>query len=192
MCGVRKISGVTFTLGLIALQTLHAQAPTGAIAGRVIDASEAAIPGAHVVITNKETRVVRALEAAAEGDYIAPALQAGVYGVTAEAPGFRRLLREATVEVGTTTTVELKLEVGAATATVTVNAATPQIRFDSHAVTGVMLRSQIENLPLNGRSFLELAKLEPGVQPPTRTNANRMLVPVLGAPGVIVGGTQFT
>ena len=75
---------------------------------------------------------------------------------------------------------------------ISVAAATPQMRYDSHAVGGVVTHQQLENLPLNGRSFLELAKLEPGVQPPSRTNGNRMLVPVLGAPGVNVGGARFT
>src|SRR5262249_31898008 len=67
-----------------------------------------------------------------------------------------------------------------------------QMHYDSYAVGGVVTHAQIENLPLNGRSFLELAKLEPGVQPPSRTVSNRTLVPVLGAPGVNVGGTRFT
>ena len=66
------------------------------------------------------------------------------------------------------------------------------MHYDSHAVSGTVTQTQIEGLPLNGRSFLDLAKLEPGAQPPSRTNSNRMLVPVLGAPGVNVGGASFT
>src|SRR5262249_49494703 len=66
---------------------------------------------------------------------------------------------------------------------ITVDSASPQIRYDSHSVGGVITGSQIQNLPLNGRSFLELAKLEPGVQPPSRAQGNRTYVPGMGAPG---------
>jgi len=110
----------------------------------------------------------------------APALLAAVYEVTAEAPEFRQLLREAIVEAGSTTTVNLTLQLGSSTQTVTVDATSPQIRYDTNEVGGVVTRQQIEGLPLNGRSFLELAKLEPGAQPPTRGSNNRTFVPVLG------------
>ena len=65
---------------------------------------------------------------------------------------------------------------------VTVDGASPQIHYDSAQIGGVVTRSQVESLPLNGRSFFELAKLEPGVQPPSRASNNRTLVSVLGAP----------
>ena len=81
---------------------------------------------------------------------------------------------------------------GDVTDSVTVEAATPQIRFDSASVSGSITRDQIEGLPLNGRSFLELGKLEPGVQQPAAANRNRTIVPVLGAPAANVGGPRFT
>lgn len=56
------------------------------------------------------------------------------------------------------------------------------MRYDAHEVSGVVTRHQIEGLPLNGRSYLELEKLEPGAQQPTPTSNNRTLVPLLGAP----------
>ena len=140
-----------------------------------------------MVITNKETGLKRALVTGAEGDYSAPALPAGVYEVAAKAPGFQRLLRDATVEAGSSTTVSLTMQLGATTETVTVDAASPQIRYDSHEVGGVVTRPQIEGLPLNGRSFLELAKLEPGAQQPTQANNNRTFVPLLGAPVALNG-----
>jgi len=76
------------------------------------------------------------------------------------------------------------------------SAATPQIQFDTHTVGGVITNVQIEGLPLNGRNFLELAKLEPGVQPPSPSNNSRAFVPILGAPGGNTGvggrGTRVT
>ena len=82
------------------------------------------------------------------------------------------------------TTADFALAIGDVKESVTIDEATPQIRYDSHTLSGTITHEQIENLPLNGRSFMELAKLEPGVQPPSRTNGNRTLVPVLGAPGL--------
>src|SRR5215471_13322936 len=169
-----------------------AQAPTGTIAGVVRDPSGAAIRGARVKLTSTATSLARTVVTSQQGDYSFPALLAGEYEVSVEASGFQRVVRQAVVEAGTTTTTDFALRVGEVTDSVTVDDATPQMHYDSHTLGGVVTQGQIEGLPLNGRTFLELAKLEPGVQPPTRSNANRTLVPVLGAPGVNVGGTRFT
>jgi hypothetical protein len=177
---LKKIVLAVLSLKLIALGAVNAQAPTGAIVGVVNDPTGAVIPTALVVVTNKETGLKRACATGAGGDYSAPALLAGVYEVNAEAPGFQRLAREAIVEAGSTTTVNLTMQLGSSTQTVTVDAASPQIRYDTHEVGGVVTRLQIEGLPLNGRGFLELAKLEPGALPPTRGSNNRTFVPVLG------------
>lgn len=177
---MKKIVLAVLSLELIALGAGHAQAPTGTIAGVVSDPAGAVILSARVVVTNKETGLKRALATGAGGDYSAPALPAGVYEVIAEAPGFERLRREVLIEAGTTTTVNFAMQLGPSTQTVTVDAASPQIRYDTDEVGGVVTHPQIEGLPLNGRSFLELAKLEPGAQPPTRGSNNRTFVPVLG------------
>ena len=71
--------------------------------------------------------------------------------------------------------------------------AAPLIQYEHHQVGGLVSRKQIEDLPLNGRNFLELAKLEPGVQPPTRAASNRNFVPALGQPvGNSGRGTRVT
>jgi hypothetical protein len=85
------------------------------------------------------------------------------------------------VEAGTTTTVDLVLEVGGVSESITVRASAPMMRFDHHQVAGLVSREQIDSVPLNGRNFLELAKLEPGVTNLVRATNNRSLVPVLGA-----------
>ena len=88
---------------------------------------------------------------------------------------------------------DANLVVGVANDSVTIDDALPQMRYDSHTVGGTVTRRQIQDLPLNGRSFLELAKLEPGVQPPTRASSNRLFVPALGQPQGNNGrGTRVT
>ncbi len=159
-----------------------AQVPTGTIIGLVTDPTGAAIPEASVVVTNTETGLKRALLASDAGDFSVSALLPGIYEVTADAKGFKGLAREATVEAGSTTSVNLAMEVGPASQQLTVQAAVPQISYESPEISGIVTPPQIKSLPLNGRSYLELAKLEPGAQQPTRASNNRTLVPLLGAP----------
>jgi len=169
-------------LQLIMQASLYAQAPVGAVSGLVTDATGARIRGATVIVSNKNTALKRTLLTSDAGDYSAPALIPGMYEVTGDAKGFKQISREATVEAGSTTDVNLVMQVGAGTESVTVEGASPQIRYESHEIDGMVTRSQIEGLPLNGRNPLELAKLEPGAQQPTRVSNNRTLVPLLGAP----------
>ena len=150
--------------GFVLQGTLHSQAPSGAIAGGVSDPTGARIPGVHVTVTNKENGQKRTLVTTGDGDYSATALLPAMYEVTVQAPGFQQLARDAIVEAGTTTTVNFALGVGSSTESLTVEGASPQIHYDSHEVDGVITPPQIQGLPLNGRNFLELAKLEPGAQ----------------------------
>lgn len=161
-----------------------AQAPIGSIAGLVTDDSGAVVSGAAVTVTNVETGLKRELQTNSEGQYSVPALPAGRYEVRVQMSGFRQLVRPATVVVGSTTTVDLKLQVGAVTETISVDAASAQIAYDAHKIDGVVNRQQIENLPLNGRSFLQLAFLEPGVGVGTQSLAqynSQFGVSVMGA-----------
>jgi Carboxypeptidase regulatory-like domain len=140
-----------------------AQAPVGTISGVVADESGAVIPNATVKIRNKATDAERDLTSAADGSFSAPALPAGIYEVRVELKGFRTVVREATVETGLTTTADIRLPVGQTTEVVNVEAATAQVEYEKHSIDGVVTRQQIQDLPLNGRSFLQLASIEPGV-----------------------------
>jgi hypothetical protein len=159
-----------------------AQTPGGALTGVVTDPTGALVAHARITITHQSTGQQRQSETAAEGRYVAPALPAGTYTVQVEAAGFQTLTRIAIVETGSTTTLDLSLPVAAAGEVLEVRAGTPQIRRDAYDVSHVVTRDQIEGLPLNGRSVLELAKLEPGAQSPTYASNNRTFVPLLGSP----------
>ena len=152
-----------FACLVVTAGTLIAQSPIGAIAGTVSDESGGVLVGASVTVTNKATGLKRELKSDQSGAFLAPALPAGAYEVHAQAAGFRQLVQEAEVLTGSTTTVYLKMTVGAVTEVLNVADAAAQINYDSHKIDGVVQREQIENLPLNGRSFLQLAFLEPGV-----------------------------
>src|SRR5262245_59834438 len=118
----------------LAIGRVYAQAPTGVIAGIVTDATGARVMAARVIITNRDNGLTRDLVSSAAGDYSATSLPAGVYKVSVEAAGFRRLEANATVEAGTTTTLNLRLEVGELRDHVIVNDAAPVIDHESHQV----------------------------------------------------------
>jgi carboxypeptidase family protein len=168
---------------IAAVAALLAQAPIGTIAGVVTDESGALVPNATVSITNPETGLKRDLLTTGDGSFSAPALAAGRYEVRVTAPGFRVLVRQATVVTGSTTTVDMQLQVGATADVVTVESATAQISYDSHKIDGVVSRRQIDSLPLNGRGFLQLAFLEPGVSVSTGSTSQynaQFTVSILG------------
>jgi hypothetical protein len=142
---------------------------TGIIVGTVADESGAVIPGVTVTITNKATSISRSASTNAEGYYSAPALPAGEYLVKAEAPGFRTLERGATVLAGSTINVNMPMSLGATKEVVTVEAASTQMNYEKHDIAGVIEHNLIQDLPSNGRDYIQLATLEPGVTISTGT-----------------------
>jgi hypothetical protein len=168
-----------------------AQSPAGSISGTVTDQSGAVIPNATITITDKATAATRVITANAQGLFSAPSLAAGEYEVRGEFTGFRTLVRQAQVAAGETTTVDMGMTLGQASEVVEVEAAAAQINFESHAVAGVIARENIQELPINGRSFMSLATLEPGVTtaPGTAAQFNSLIsVTTLGG----IGYTRFT
>src|SRR2546422_3866929 len=184
----RRLLGLMLGMAQVILAVLIArfcvaQVTGGGIAGTITDQSGAAVGQTHITVRNLATGFDRTLNAAEDGSYSVAALPAGKYEVKAEAQGFRSMTLQATVEVGTTTTVNLAMELGSVSEAVYVVAdATPQMKYEQHEVGGVVTRDQIQSLPLNGRNFLDLARLEPGVTGPERNTNNRTNTPLLGVP----------
>ncbi len=137
---------------------------TGSIVGVVADPSGAVVIGAKVVITNLATGRIINLSSNSSGAYNSGALVPGIYKILVTAKNFRSTELRLTVLVGNTANGNVKLEVGQENQIVEVQASAVQVNTEQATVQGVLNAEQIENLPVNGRNFLDLAQLEPGVQ----------------------------
>ncbi len=143
---------------------------TGSIQGTVTDPSGAAVAGAKVTITGKATGSVATTTTSASGAYSSGGLIPGDYEVKVEQPGFSTAVLTATVQVGVTANGNIKLAIGQASQVVEVTTTAVAVNPDQAMVQGVLTAAQIDTLPINGRNFLDLAQLEPGVQIQDGTN----------------------
>jgi hypothetical protein len=121
------------------------------------------VPNAVVTISNKATSAERKVTTNAAGEYLVPNLPPGEYEIKTTVSGFKTGQSEVVLQVGESVMVDFELQVGQQSETVVVTAETPAINTADFKIDGVVNRKQIENLPLNGRNFLQLAMLEPGV-----------------------------
>jgi hypothetical protein len=137
---------------------------TGSIVGTLTDPQGAVISGARVTVTNVGTAQIVELTTNSAGSYNSGALAPGSYRVKASSPGFKSTTIPVTVQVGNTSTANAQLEVGQESQIVEVSASQVQVNTSQATVQGVVIAAPIDNLPINGRNFLDLAQLEPGVQ----------------------------
>ena len=131
----------------------------GSIQGTVADPSGAVVNGAKITITEKSKGSAVTVTSDSRGAYTSGALIPGNYVVRVEASGFKVSQVPVNVQVGNTATANLKLEVGQTSQVVEVEASTVSVNTEQATVQGVITENQIENLPVNGRNFLDLAQL---------------------------------
>ncbi|HEY3972793.1 MAG TPA: carboxypeptidase regulatory-like domain-containing protein [Candidatus Sulfotelmatobacter sp.] len=143
---------------------------TGSIVGTVTDPSGAVVNGAAVTITNVATSQVVSVSSNASGAFNSGALTPGNYKVQVTAKSFSGASEVVTVQVGNTSTFNPKLQLGQESQIIEVQASDVQVNTEQASVQGVLTAGQIDNLPVNGRNFLDLAQLEPGVQIQDGTN----------------------
>src|ERR1700733_8377869 len=137
---------------------------TGSIQGTITDASGAVVPSAKITITNQDTGQALAVNTNASGAYNSGPVVPGNYTVRGEAKGFKTTEQRVVVRVGEISGVSFALSVGEASTVVEVAEQAVAVNTEQPSVQGVLNKDQIENLPVNGRNFLDLAQLEPGVQ----------------------------
>lgn len=136
---------------------------SSSVTGSVTDKSGAAINAAKVVAQNQETQISREVAADESGLFTIPLLPPGRYRVSASKDGFRQAFQTITLEVNQTARFDFQLEVGTVTESVEVKASAPLIESDSSSIGQVVEQRQVAELPLNGRNFVQLATLGPGV-----------------------------
>ncbi len=152
-------------LTIIFCLAVAAQTYQGRIMGSVADQNGAAVRGAKVTITNVGTGVARALETNEAGDYVASNLPPGLYKITVEAGGFKKVERpEVRLEVAKDVRIDVALQPGAVAETVTIAEDAPLIETANNTLGGTFSNKAINDLPLNGRDFQNLVVLRPGVQ----------------------------
>ena len=137
---------------------------TGSIVGTVTDPQGAVVPSANIEILNKQTGRSMTLTTDSAGAYTSGPLVPGDYTVKVTAKGFSTVSMPIVVLVGNTANGSAKLAVGQESTVVEVQGAEVQVNTEQAQVQGVVNTQQIESLPVNGRNFLDLAQLEPGVQ----------------------------
>jgi hypothetical protein len=140
-----------------------AQGTTGAIEGKVADPQGLVLPGATATAVNTATSFSRAAVSDSSGLFRIAGLPVGTYDLKIDLAGFASSTRKVVVNVGATTAPELRLKVAGQAEELTVVADTPLIDSSYSGVGEIITGAQIENLPLNGRQFGNLAALAPGV-----------------------------
>lgn len=146
---------------------LSARIASGEITGVVRDQAGAAVPGAIVVVTDLRSSRQRIVTSSGDGVYTAPGLAPGDYRVDVELPGFRPVRREGVhLSTGEKARLDFDLAIGDLNAQVTVTADAPILRTESGSLGTVVESDRIVRLPLNGRTFVALASLAPGVALP--------------------------
>jgi hypothetical protein len=137
---------------------------TGSIVGAVTDPTGAVVSNTKVVITNTSTGQILNLTTNSVGAFSSGPLDPGNYKVQVSAKGFSSVSQTIGVQVGNAATFNVKLQVGQESQVIEVQASTVAVNTEQAIVQGVLTSEQVENLPVNGRNFLDLAQLEPGVQ----------------------------
>jgi hypothetical protein len=137
---------------------------TGSVSGTVLDPQGAAVPNAKVTISSKDSGKNVIVDTKSDGAFTSGALAPGTYTIRVEAKSFKTFQTIIAVQVGQIATLNPKLELGDSSSVIEVTSSAVQVNSEQATVQDVLTAADIDQLPVNGRNFLDLATLEPGVQ----------------------------
>jgi len=144
--------------------SLQAQRFLGTITGSVTDPSGAVVPDVEVKVMDVGTGLARNVRTDSQGVFTFPQLPLGTYQVTATKTGFKQYLKtDVVLHVADVLRVPISLQTGEVTQIITVEADQIQVQTESGELTGLVTGQQVRELPLNGRNFVQLSQLMPGV-----------------------------
>jgi hypothetical protein len=167
----RSQPGVWLLLYSLVAITLLAQQDTGIIAGTVLDPGGAVVPQVAVRIVNTGTNLSVELTSDQNGDFVSPPLRIGTYRLEAEKTGFKKLIQDGIgLRLQERLQIDLHMEVGGISETVEVSSTAPLLQTATSSVGQVMETKTIADVPLNGRNFMQLVTLSPGVFVPQKLN----------------------
>jgi hypothetical protein len=148
--------------GLLALSPVQAQETTADILGTVTDPAGAVMPNVKVTVVNAAMAETRTTQTGGSGDFVFNLLPPGEHTVTMEAPSFKKAATTLTLVAGDRARVDAMLQVGETTQTVEVTAATPALQTDNSTVRDTVASASVQDLPLNGRNYVQLVATAPG------------------------------
>jgi hypothetical protein len=171
--GRTLLSWLVAAIGFVSAASLVAPPPsaraqvsvsTGSVSGTITDPQGGTIPNAKVTISNKDMGTNQTLDTGSAGSFTSGGMAPGTYTLRIEAKNFKTFQTVVAVQVGRISTINAKLELGDSTTVVEVTGSALQVNSEQVSVQDVLTAADIEQLPVNGRNFLDLATLEPGVQ----------------------------
>ncbi|MGH9359760.1 MAG: TonB-dependent receptor domain-containing protein [Terriglobia bacterium] len=158
------IAGAVVLLSLSLAAPIRAQVVGATLSGTVTDQSGAMVPNAQISIKNTATGITTNVTTNSAGLYTAPNLIPGPYQVKISAQGFNTVVHSGiTLTVGAQQVLNITMQVGAVTQTIQVSGAAPAVQLATSSISATVNSTTVRQLPLNGRSWTDLAKLQPGV-----------------------------
>src|SRR5579864_1260731 len=158
------VTSVILVVSLWLPATAHAQVVGATLSGTITDKSGAVIPQASISVKNIDTGIIRTSVTSAAGFYSVPNLLPGTYEIRTSASGFSSELKTGvTLTVGEQQVLDFTLQVGQTSQTVVVTTEAPNVELASSSISATVNSNTVRELPLNGRSWTDLAALQPGV-----------------------------
>jgi Carboxypeptidase regulatory-like domain/TonB dependent receptor len=155
------------SLNSLCLNTPAQTSVNGSLRGRITDIKGAAVAGATVTLTNAGTNIRQTATAGEDGSYIFARVVPGSYSIVAEKTGFKQVQHgNLAIAVNEAAVVDMTLEVGSVTEAITVQAGAAIVQSQSVEISGLVDERRVKELPLNGRNFIKLVQLAPGVGNP--------------------------